>query len=103
MIIRAILLNPNLPSGLVHPYKLDKSISNFRGLWCTNSFLFYYEKIFLLANSEDPYQMLRSAASDLGLHCLPMSQKRYARLIWVKQYLVKMFILGKSSNWSEVG
>ena len=25
------------------------------------------------------------AASDLGLHCLPMSQKWDARLIWVKQ------------------
>ena len=23
-------------------------------------------------------------ASDLGLHCLPMSQKKDARLIWVK-------------------
>ena len=27
--------------------------------------------------------MPRSAASDLGLHCLPMSQKWNARLIWV--------------------
>ena len=27
--------------------------------------------------------MLRSVASDLGLHCLPMSQKWDARLIWV--------------------
>ena len=25
------------------------------------------------ANSVDPYQTPRSAASDLGLHCLPMS------------------------------
>ena len=28
--------------------------------------------------------MLRSAASDLGLHCLPMSHKKDVRLIWVK-------------------
>ena len=27
----------------------------------------------LNANSEDPGQTLRSVASDLGLHCLPMS------------------------------
>ena len=40
--------------------------------------------MFLLANSEDPDQTPRSAASDLGLHCLPMSQKWDARLIWVK-------------------
>ena len=29
--------------------------------------------------------MLHSAASDLGLHCWPMSQKWDARLIWVKK------------------
>ena len=28
-------------------------------------------------------QMRHSAASDLGLHCLPMSHKKGARLIWV--------------------
>ena len=27
----------------------------------------------LFANSEDPNQMLHSAASDLGLHCLPIT------------------------------
>ena len=27
--------------------------------------------------------MPRSAAADLGLHCLPMSHKKDARLIWV--------------------
>ena len=36
----------------------------------------------MLANSVDPDQMLRSAVSDLGLHCLPRSQKRDTRLIW---------------------
>ena len=28
--------------------------------------------------------MPHSAASDLGLHCLPMSHKKDARFIWVK-------------------
>ena len=37
------VLNPHLPSGPVHPYQLDESISNFRGVWCTFSFLFYFE------------------------------------------------------------
>ena len=50
------------------------------------SFLFYFEEIFLLPDSEDPDQTLRPVASDLGLHCLPMSQKSDARLIWVKGY-----------------
>ena len=34
--------------------------------------------------TEDPDQTPHSAASDLGLHCLPMSPKWDARLIWVK-------------------
>ena len=38
----------------------------------------------MYANSEDPDQMQRSAVSNLGLHCLPMSHKNDARLIWVK-------------------
>ena len=37
----------------------------------------------LYANSADADQMPPSAVSDLGLHCLPRSQKRDARLIWV--------------------
>ena len=77
--------NPHLPGGPVHPYQLDESIPNFKRVCCTFSFLFYFEYIFLLANSEDPDQMPRSAASDLGLHCLHISQKWDARLIWVNQ------------------
>ena len=44
----------------------------------------------LVANSEDPDQTPRSAASDLGLHCLPVSQKWDTRLIWVKIVLFKI-------------
>ena len=42
-----------------------------------------FDKI-LYANSADPDQTPRSAASDLGLHCLPRSRKRDTRLMWVK-------------------
>ena len=38
----------------------------------------------MLANSVDPDQTLCSAVSDLGLHYLPRSHKRQARLIWVR-------------------
>ena len=37
-----ILFNPHLPSEPIHPYQLDESISNFRGVWCIFSFLFYF-------------------------------------------------------------
>ena len=38
----------------------------------------------LKANSRDPDQTPHFAVSGLGLHCLPMSHKKGARLIWVK-------------------
>ena len=36
-------VNPHLPSEPDHPYQLDESISNFSGVWCTFSFLLYFE------------------------------------------------------------
>ena len=30
-------INLHLPSGPVHPYQLEESISNFRDVWCTFS------------------------------------------------------------------
>ena len=38
----------------------------------------------LFANSGDPDQTPRSAASDLGLHCLPITFLGAACLQWVK-------------------
>ena len=38
----------------------------------------------LFANSGDPDQTPHSAASDLGLHCLPITLLRVSRLQWVK-------------------
>ena len=37
----------------------------------------------LFANSGDPAQMPHYAASDLGLHCLPITLLRVSRLQWV--------------------
>ena len=39
----------------------------------------------LLSNSPDLNETLRSAASDLGLHCLPVTLLGISRLQWVKQ------------------
>ena len=38
----------------------------------------------LFANNGDPDQTPRSAASDLGLHCLPITLLRVSRLQWYK-------------------
>ena len=49
-----------MPSGFFYPYKLDESIYHFRGLWY---------KYFL----QKSHDFFMQTASDLGLHCLPMS------------------------------
>ena len=38
----------------------------------------------LFANSGDPDQMLLSVASDLGLHCLPITVLGVSRIQWVR-------------------
>ena len=76
-------LNPHLPNGLSHPHQLDESIFHFRGVWCT-----FFQFLFLIeipvSKQCRPWLDAVFCGSDLGLHCLPMSQKWDARLIWVK-------------------
>ena len=42
------------------------------------------EKWLNYANSGDPYMGLRSAASDLGLQCLPVTRLEVSSLQWFK-------------------
>ena len=44
----------------------------------------------LFANSGDPDQMPHSAASDLGLHCLPVDLCGVSRLQWVNDFTVSI-------------
>ena len=48
-----------------------------------------------MANSGDPDQMLHFVASDLGLHCLPVTLFSVSRLQWVKRLYLLNF-------WMEV-
>ena len=41
----------------------------------------------LFANSGDPDQTTLSAASDLGLHCLPVTLLGVSRIQWVNESL----------------
>ena len=43
------------------------------------------KKVEMFASSGDTDQMPRSAVSDLGLHCLPITLLRVSRLQWVKE------------------
>ena len=44
----------------------------------------------LFGNSGEPDQMPHSAASDLGLHCLPVILLGVSRLHWVNKYCNKI-------------
>ena len=50
-------------------------ISNFRDVWY---FSFFFQILIehSVADSEDPDQTLHYVVSDLGQHCLPMSNKK---------------------------
>ena len=49
--------------------------------------MFYSDSV-LTANSVDPDQTPRLAASNLGIHCLPKSLLKDARHKWVKQLFI---------------
>ena len=51
----------------------------------------FWQMFDLFANNGDPVQMPCSAASDLGLHCLPIKLLGVSRLQWVKQTLTLKF------------
>ena len=59
-----------MPNGLFYLFLWAGLMEDVFGLFL---FLFTVEIPILNANSVDPDQTPRSAASDLGLHCLPMS------------------------------
>ena len=46
----------------------------------------------LFTNNGDPDQMPRSAASDLGLHCLPITLLGVSRLQWINGISFNPFI-----------
>ena len=76
-LIAEMNLNPYLMNGFSHHYQLGEST-----FFCRSDFYFlsHFPIKFLCANRIAPDGMPRSAASHLGLCCLPMSHKKDARL-----------------------
>ena len=66
------VINPFKPNGISHYYQLDQFFSVLRVVGRYFSYL--------SANSGNPDQTPHFAASDLGLHYLPMSHKKDASL-----------------------
>ena len=72
-----------MPDGLFHLHSSGRSISKKGGIRLILINTMFYRVSVLNANCVDPDQTPRSAASDLGLHYLPMSLLWDARLTWV--------------------
>ena len=68
---------------MLFPLTLDRSIFYIKGVWLVFIIIMFCRISKFNANSVDPDQTPRSAASDLGLRCLPMSFLWDARLKWV--------------------
>ena len=54
-----------------------------KAFWVVFFILVKFKLNFLQANNVDPDQTPHKAASDLDLHCLPLSHKKDAMLLWV--------------------
>ena len=65
--------NPLNTGGLFHCYMSEESICYFRGVGSILSFFILFEWKILIANTVDPDQTPHNVASDLGLHCLPLT------------------------------
>ena len=65
--------------------------------------IFIFIQDIQLANRGDPDQTPRSVASNLGLHCLPVSHKKDDRHIWVKVssslFLSEMIVKLNDGKW----
>ena len=84
-------VNPYLTNGFSHYYHLGESTFIFRGIRSDFQFLNKFLMKILLANRIAPDGMPSSAASHLGLFCLPMSHKRDARHKWVNMLIYRDF------------
>ena len=74
-------INLYLTNGFSHHYQMGESTFIFRGVRCDFPSLSDFSMKFACANRIAPDGTPRSAASHLGLRCLPMSHKKDARLI----------------------
>ena len=72
----AIALCPWHTGRLFHYCMTDESIYHFKGVGSILSLLFFFLWKILLAKKVDSDQTPHNVASDLGLHCLPMSLLR---------------------------
>ena len=93
-----------MPSGLFYLNSLDGFIFNRRVVWLVFIGNMFSRNSYFNANSVDPDQTPRYAASDLGLRCLPMSllwdsrHKRVNRFLPLNIFVYILVYLRRTSN-----
>ena len=94
-LVIVFFFNPFMPSRLYYLSSLDDSISMIRDVWVVIFLSACFIDIPVLnANSVDPDQTPHCAASDLGIHCLPISNLWDVRLKWVNMFAVCIGLFG---------
>ena len=79
-ILCPFFFNPLKTDWALPYYKLEESIFDFRYVKLYDVDIPKEKKVELFANSADPDQTPRSVASDLGLHCLPVTRLKVSSL-----------------------
>ena len=72
-----------MPNDFSKPYQLRSPFPYLGLLGGISHFYSNFGRTFCNQTVDKPDQTPHCAASDLGLHCLPMLHKKGARLIWV--------------------
>ena len=87
-----------MPNAFPHLYQLDEPISNFGLLGPIFHFYLHFDGTFCKQTVEMLIRRPLCAVSDLGLHCLSMSNKRDTRLRF--NLVVSMYFLSKwKTSW----
>ena len=68
-----------------------------QGVWLIFSITMFVEILVFHANSVDPDQTPRNAASDLRLHCWPIF------LLWDEERLIWVYVVGQLSFHGTLG
>ena len=83
--LELLAFNPLWTEKTPPHYLMEASNFNFKHVWLWDLDIFLEKNCYckLFANRGDPDQMPHSVASDLGLHCLPITLLEVSRLQWV--------------------
>ena len=91
-----------MPNGLFYHESLDRSISSIRGVWLVNLLPCFKEMHVFNANNVYLDQTPLNAASDVGIHCLPVSILWATRHKWIKKESLSLNFESRETYTSHI-